>query len=388
MGYSYAVIGAGRQGVSAAYDLARFGSADRIALLDINGQAAQHGADRINRLLDVNIAEGHALDVRDASALGTALSGINATVSAVPYLYNLDITEAAIEAGSHLCDLGGHTETVRQQMTYASKAEAAGITLTPDCGMAPGLNINLGVYAISQVEQPESLSIYDGGLPQEPRPPWNYASTFNINGLTNEYFGDAWFIRNSKPTEVECLTEIEIVEFDSPLGTLEAAVTSGGLSTSPWTLQNQLQSLENKTLRYPGHWQTFEAYKRLGLFEMTTVNMDGTKLVPREFFHTLLAPKITFPQVKDICVIRAECRGLSQGKPDICRVDLIDTFDEDTGFTAMEKITGWHASTIAILSAQGELKPGAVAVENTLTGERLLEEINKRGWQLAVSHPA
>lgn len=381
MSYRYAVIGAGRQGISSAYDIGRFGEAQSIHLYDMDSEIAKSGADRINTLLGSSIVQGHGLDASNASELKKALSGVHSTLSAVPYPLNPLITKIAIENGSSLCDLGGHTETVRGQLALDSDAKKAGVTITPDCGMGPGLNISMAVLAMSFVEEPEEVFIWDGGLPQNPQPPWNYSLTFNINGFTNEYFGDALFLRDGKVTPVPCLAEIETLDFQAPLGQLEAAVTSGGLSTAPWTLEGKLQRLENKTLRYPGHWQQFQAFQQLGLFEEKSIPVNGSSLAPRDMFHALLEPKITGGQIRDICVIRTQCNGKSLGKPSSCTLELIETWDEKTGFTAMEKLTGWHAAMVAILSAKGETPRGGIPVETALTAEALTKEGARRGWE-------
>jgi lysine 6-dehydrogenase len=381
MSYRYAVIGAGRQGLSSTYDIGRFGDAQSIHLYDMDSEVAESGAARINTLLDSNIVQGHGLDAGDPTQLKKALSGVHSTLSAVPYPLNPLITKIAIENGSSLCDLGGHTETVRGQLALDSDAKKAGVTITPDCGMGPGLNISMAILAMSFIEEPEEVFIWDGGLPQNPQPPWNYSLTFNINGFTNEYFGDALFLRDGKVTPVPCLAEIEILDFPAPLGQLEAAVTSGGLSTAPWTLEGKLQRLENKTLRYPGHWQQFQAFQQLGLFEEKSIPVNGSSIVPRDIFHALLEPKITGGQIRDICVIRTQCNGKSQGKPSSSTLELIETWDEKTGFTAMEKLTGWHAAMVAILSAKGEIPRGGIPVETALTAEALTKEGALRGWE-------
>jgi len=381
MSYRYAVIGSGRQGLSAAYDMGRFGNAKEILLYDINPQAAKAGAEKINSLLGANIASGHGLDAGDPAQLSKALKGVHSTLSAVPYPLNPLITRIAIESGSSLCDLGGHTETVREQLALDDVARKAGVTITPDCGLGPGLNISMGVLAMSYVEKPEDVLIWDGGLPQNPEPPWNYLLTFNINGFTNEYFGDAYFLRNGEVVPVSCLSEIETLDFPSPLGQLEAAVTSGGLSTAPWTFAGKLKRLENKTLRYPGHWDQFKAFQLLGLFEEDPIQVNGTTVSPREVFHSLLEPKITADKIRDICVIRTQCNGTTDGKSASSTIELIETYDEATGFTAMEKLTGWHASIVAILSAQGDIPRGAIPVETALTADALAKEGARRGWE-------
>lgn len=381
MSYRYAVLGSGRQGIAAAYDLARFGDAEAITLYDSNPQSARQGAERINALLNTKCVSSATLNVIDRQALVGALKGTHATVSAVPFQYNPGITEAAIEAGSSLVDMGGNTEIVRQQLAMGDRAEAQGVTLTPDCGMAPGLNINMGVRAMELVEEPEELHIWDGGLPLNPHPPYNYALLFHINGLTNEYDGHAHFIRNGRVTEVPCLTELELIEFE-PLGTLEAAVTAGGLSTLPWTFEGKLRRLENRTLRYLGHWEHFKTFQELGLFSEEPISVNARRVAPRDLYHVLLEKKLQTESVQDIGLIRVQCTGTTGNKMASCTLDLVETADLETGFTAMEKLTGWHASLIAILAARGQLPRGAVPVNAALTGETFDEEIAKRGWEL------
>ena len=48
MPYTYAVLGAGRQGTAAAYDMARWGEASRVFLADYNSEVARQAARRVN----------------------------------------------------------------------------------------------------------------------------------------------------------------------------------------------------------------------------------------------------------------------------------------------------------------------------------------------------
>ncbi len=69
MSYSYAVLGSGRQGIAAAYDMARWGDADRVFLTDSNLEVAKMAAERINDLLKKEIAEPRQVDVTDLKAV-------------------------------------------------------------------------------------------------------------------------------------------------------------------------------------------------------------------------------------------------------------------------------------------------------------------------------
>jgi lysine 6-dehydrogenase len=324
--YTYAILGAGRQGTAAAYDLAKFGDAQKIILADVREETATQAADRINRLIGREVALAQQLDVSDRTALAKTLHGVDITLSAVPYYFNLDITKACLAAGSSLCDMGGHTGVVRQQLALDAEAKSAGISIVPDCGMGPGLNVTMGAYAKDLLDEPRAVHIFDGGLPQNPVPPWNYQATFHINGLTNEMDGQATFLRDGKLTPVDTLSEPEFIEF-APLGRLEADVTSGGLSTSPWTFEGQLQEFTNKTLRYPGHFEWLRAFKELGLFSEEAIQINENQVVPREVYHALLEPKISASEIRDVCVIRVVGYGKKDGEETTVTIDLIDYCD-------------------------------------------------------------
>jgi len=381
MSYRYAVLGAGRQGVAAAYDIAKFGQAEEVILADIDLAAAVAGAKRINKLLNQQIAKGIQVDVNDANQLISVLNGVTSLISAVHFTSNLAVTDVAIGMRVNMCDLGGNTGIVRRQLEQDAEAKRAGITIVPDCGMGPGMNISLAVYAMSLLDKQREVYIWDGGIPKNPKPIWHYALTFSIDGLTNEYSGNAHFLRDGKITKVPCFEGFEELYFPS-LGKLEAFVTSGGLSTAPWTFQGKLERLENKTIRYPGHWAQFRAFAELGLFDLEPVQVGNINVVPRDLFHVLLEPKITDADVRDVGVIRTKCVGEKDGRDAEAVVELIDYYDKETGFTAMQRLTGWHASIMAILAAQGKISRGVIPVELAAPGLVIVEEARERGFAI------
>jgi lysine 6-dehydrogenase len=377
-GYRYVILGSGRQGTAAAYDLARFGDAGRIVMADVHLDAARQAAARVNELAGREVAEAAPVYASETASVRAALAGCHVALSAVPYYFNLAITEAAIDCGASLCDLGGNTDVVWSQLRLDGAARARGVSVVPDCGMGPGLINHMGVYVMELLDRAREVHLYDGGLPQDPAAPWSYELTFHVNGLTNEYDGDATFIRDGKLVQVPTFTELETVEFH-PLGTLEAFVISGSLSTTPHTHLGTLERYDTKVLRYPGHFATFEAYKRLGLFSEEPMDVDGQPVVPRHLYHRLLEPKIKARDIRDIGVMRAVGVGEKAGRPARVTVDLVDRYDESTGFTAMERLTGWHAAVMMGFQARGCIAPGAHRMERTVSAADVMSELERRG---------
>jgi lysine 6-dehydrogenase len=388
MGYRYAVLGSGRQGTAAAYDLARFGDADYLLLADQSLEAAEHAATRLNRLLGRKLALATRIDVQDEDAVTDLLTRerIEVFISGVPYFLNLALTRAALRAHASMCDFGGNTQQVRQQLDFDEEAKAAGITLIPDCGQVPGLGTSLCAYLYGLFDEPREIVMYDGGLPAHPLPPWNYILTFNIEGLTNEYAGTTVFLRDGEPVEVSCFEEYELVTFPAPIGRLEAFTTAGGTSTMPWTYAGKLQHLRNKTLRWPGHYGQWKAFSEAGLLSLDPVEVDDHPVIPRHLLHAVLEPQIRARAAdRDLVVIRIIGRGVRTGKEQELTLDLVDYYHEATGFTAMERTTGWHAAIMAGFIARGETPRGGVPVELAVSGQRFVDEFRKRGFDLRVS---
>ena len=379
---NYAVLGSGRQGVAAAYDLAKNGNANKIILIDINIELAKSGSVKINKLLNTNIVKFDSVDVLNEKAIIKILEDIDVFISAVPYHLNLKLTQIAIKANSSMVDLGGHTENVKEQLKFSKEAKQKNITIVPDCGMGPGMNVSMALLGMEQLEKTSEVRIWDGGLPQNPLPPWNYNLFFHINGLTNEYDGSAYFLKNKKINRVKCFENIEIINLKDFKIPFEAAVTSGGLSTMPWTFENQLDILENKTLRYLGHWEWMKAYRELGLFEENKINFRGFEIVPREFYHHLLKPKLDKGIIEDVCLMKVECIGYLNGIKTKNIIECVEYFDKDTGFSAMEKWTGWHASIVAIEIAKNKIPNGAIPIEKALSGSVFYDNSKIRNYNI------
>lgn len=391
MTFTYAVLGAGRQGTAAAYDMARFGDAARVKVADIDPEAARRAAARVNTLVGREIAHPSAVDAADPGAVRTFLDDVDSFLSAVPYWLNPAIARVAIEARASMADLGGNTDLVRRQLLLSPEAAAAGIAMIPDCGQVPGMGTSLSVYAMALLDETDEITFWDGGNPLHPKPPFNYILTFNIAGLTNEYHGVAHFIRDGRRVEVPTFRDedYEIVDFPAPIGRMEAFVAGGGTSTMPWTFEGKLRTLWNKTLRWPGHFTAWKAYMDAGLLETEPVDVAGVPVVPRDVLHAVLDPKLRAkPSEPDLVIVRVLARGRKDGRAAGVVVELIDRFDEATGFTAMERTTGWDGSLKAILNARGATPRGAHPAEIAVPGPLYAEELRRRGFNLTETWTA
>ncbi len=378
---NYVILGAGLQGAAAAYDFARFGDAGRIVLADVNEAVAKKAAGRLNKLLKSKIVRHVKINVKSERQVRQLLKSADVCLSAVPYYFNVALARIAIAAGCHFCDLGGNTDVVWQQHKLHNAAKKAGVTIAPDCGLAPGMANILAAHGIRQLKNPKRAKIYVGGLPQNPQPPLGYRLFFNIAGLTNEYFGKAHILRDGKLTVAETFTELEQIEFPPPVGKCEAFTTYGGTSTCPWTFEGKLDEYFEKTVRYPGHYEKMKTIYDLGLLDLKPVKVDGKYVVPRKVFHAAAGPKLESGDPKDVVVLKVVVEGESEKMV----FELMDFYDDATGFTAMQRTTGFGAAMVGIMLANGEAPAGSIRLEREIDSERYIAEMARRGLEIKVT---
>lgn len=372
------VLGAGLQGSACAYDLLAHTDHD-VVLADIN-------VDNVAGFLQPYVGNRLTLarvDANDQAAVRQVMDGVTATMSAFPYYFNLGMATAAVDAGSHFCDLGGNTEIVLQQKGLQDRAVERGVSVVPDCGLAPGMVNILAEHGIRQLDEVRAIRIKVGGLPQHPEPPLNYQIVYSIEGVLDYYTTLSWVLRDGKPTQVRALSEIEELDFPG-VGVLEAFHTAGGLSTMAQRYEGKLPTMEYKTLRYPGHAQAMETIRELGLLDLEPVNVKGTQVVPRDLFIATVGPRLRkdYRTSPDLVALRVEAEGTRNGEETVIRWDLLDRFDPETGITAMMRTTGFSLAITGAFQAEGKIQPGVWTPDECMPAEAYIEELRQRGVEI------
>jgi lysine 6-dehydrogenase len=347
------VLGAGLQGSACAYDLLQQPGVERVTVADLKPE-------RASRLLKAPGGTRLALsklDLQDGAALRAALRGHDAVLNAAPYYFNLNVARAAVELGVHCADLGGNTEIVFQQRELDAEAQRRGVSVIPDCGLAPGMVNILAAEGIRRVGEADAVKIYVGGLPQYPEPPLNYQIVYSLEGALDYYTTPSWVLRDGKPTRLDALSELEEVVFPPPVGTLEAFHTGGGISILPWVYAGKVRIMEYKTLRYPGHVAIMRPIRDLGLLDLTPVKVKGKEVVPRDAFIATVSPKLTKSEGRDFVALRVEVRGRNGER---VGWQLLDYYDEAHGISAMMRTTGYSLAITGLMQVDGRVSAKGV----------------------------
>jgi saccharopine dehydrogenase-like NADP-dependent oxidoreductase len=331
------VLGSGKIGSIMAKDFSESNPEAQVTLGDISEERAKKAASQIKD------ANGTTITTSDHEALTEQLSEYDLILGALPGDYGYKALEAAIEAKVDVVDVSFTPENPTQ---LDGDAKTAGVTIIPDCGVAPGLSNILTGYSASRLNKVQEAHIMVGGIPEVPVPPLGYTITWSAEGLIDEYVREVTIIENGKKVQVPALSGLEEIDFPG-VGKLEAFYTDG-LRTLAVSLP-EVENMWEKTLRYSGHVEKVRLLRELGFFS-------------------------------DERVTGGEAKGKKTGY----RHRIIDRFDHETGVTAMARTTAYTASIVAGMLAEGTIKgPGVIPPEKLGMKkgftETLMAQLKQRG---------
>ena len=369
------VLGAGMMGRAVAYDLCKYSNFDNITIADKNQETLRSAKELLNnKKIDFQF-----LDLEKTENVTKYFKKFDIAISAVPYKYNYQLAKTAMETKTHFLDLGGNNDVVDRERKLFNDARKKGVTIIPDCGLAPGLTSVVTKDIIEHIGYVDYVKIRVGGLPADPQPPFNYQIVFSPYGLINEYVEDAIVLDHGKIVRKKSMTELETIRFPEPFGTMEAFLTSGGCSTLPYTYKDKIKHLDYKTIRYPGHCEQFKTLLDLGLAGEKHVKIKGKTAVLRDIFAEFLLKNLPSNE-KDVVLLRVIAQGLKDRKKLNLEYSMIDYYDEKNNITAMMRTTSYPTSIIAQMIENDVInKHGVFCPEEIVPCKPFFKELKKRG---------
>ncbi|CDQ17789.1 lysine 6-dehydrogenase [Halobacillus karajensis] len=371
-----AVLGSGLMGKEAARDLVHSSGVEQVGLADID-------LDRANRVcqsLNARKIKGYKVDAGNPSELADFIKQYDVVINALFYSFNEVVAKTAIDVGVHSVDLGGHIGHITDKVLELDKqAKDAGVTVIPDLGVAPGMINILSGYGTGKLDQVESIRLFVGGIPVRPDPPLEYNHVFSMEGLLDHYSDPSTIIRDGKLREVESLTEVEQIYFDR-FGPLEAFHTSGGTSTLLKSYPD-IDTLEYKTIRYPGHAKKMKLLVDLNLTGADkVVEMGGVKIKTRDVLLKSIDPLLELKDKDDAVLLRVIVGGKKAGAPKTYEYEMATYKDRATNVTAMARATANTISVVAQMIGAGKItKRGVCPPETIVPGDLYIDEMMSRG---------
>ena len=288
------------------------------------------------------------IDVTSENELGTALAGIDAVISCLPYKFNAAVARLAAEKGVHYFDL---TEDVETTEAIREMSGSAGCVMAPQCGLAPGFIAIVGASLACRFEKIRSIRLRVGALPKHPTGLLGYAFNWSPEGVVNEYLNDCEVIENGVRKWVSPLEWLEKIVIGGLQ--LEAFTTSGGLGTMCETYEGRVENLDYKSIRYPGH----AALMNFFLHELLMRENRG------EAGRILVNAKP--PVSEDVVYIHASVEGRRDGQ--LSREEFVRTYSPLKIVGSKRRTIAW--TTAASISAAVEL-----VSNGTLAGRGFLKQ--------------
>jgi saccharopine dehydrogenase-like NADP-dependent oxidoreductase len=175
-------------------------------------------------------------------------NGIQAVISSLPYFLNPYVAEIAAKRKIHYFDLTEDIQVTEQVKKLAKNATRA---FVPQCGLAPGFINLLANSMMKKFDRLDSAKLRVGALPQNTSHVLHYALTWSTDGVINEYGNLCRAIERGELMMVPALKECELIQLNGL--SYEAFHTSGGLGNLAIQYQGKINTLNYKTIRYPGH---------------------------------------------------------------------------------------------------------------------------------------
>jgi saccharopine dehydrogenase-like NADP-dependent oxidoreductase len=292
--YNVMITGAGKIGSLIACLLADSGSYQvHLADVDFNGSDVKRLLAALPEIKTV------ALDVKDEQAMHNYLEKhqIVAVISSLPYFLNTHVANAAKAAQAHYFDLTEDTSVTEAVKKIAEKANTA---FVPQCGLAPGFISIAANSLMKEFDQSHHAKLRVGALPQRASNALHYSLTWSTDGVINEYGNPCFGIESGKPVTMAPLEGLEAIQIDGC--EYEAFNTSGGLGSLAELYAGKVQSMNYKTMRYPGHCEKMRL-----LMNDLRLNEDRATLK-----HIL--EKAIPKTYQDIVIVYVTIEGIKQGE--------------------------------------------------------------------------
>ena len=368
------VIGSGMMGQAIVFDLNRFSNFKKITLIDKDKKTLDYA----KKILNDKKIDFRLIDIKNSNEIKDFLRDYDVAISAVPYIFNLELTKIAIDTKTHFLDLGGNNDIVNKQRQLFQHAKENGVTIIPDCGLAPGLASVIVKDLFEQYDYIDSLRMRVGGLPINPKPPLSYQIVFSPYGLINEYVEDAIVVENGKIITKKSMTELEKIKFPKPFEEMEAFLTSGGCSTIPYTYRGKINQLDYKTVRYPGQCEKFKILLDIGLADDKEIDVSNNRINSKDFFASILFENLPKNEL-DVVLLKVTGEVFKDGKNVFVEYIMVDRYDEKNNITSMMRTTGYPVSIIAQMIGDGKiLKRGVFCSEEIVPCQTFFDELKKR----------
>ncbi|MBT3314402.1 MAG: hypothetical protein HN390_07285 [Anaerolineae bacterium] len=374
------LLGVGLQGKAALHDLANSPEVTQIIAADANFDDLQTYVRSLNSAKITPIK----LDVRERDAVSAQMNKVDAVIVLLPQEFRMDVLALAIENGVHFVET---SYALPSYTDLGQLAEAKGISILPECGLDPGIDLVLAGQAIRELDEVHELHAYGTGVPEPAAAdnPINYKVSWTFAGVLSAYQRPAKILKNGEvvnlsPSQMFSPENMHKVTLDT-LGEMEAYYNGDAVKyLDILNIAETTRSTGRYSLRWPGHAAFWKKMVDLGFLKEEAIHVNGQEVSPRQFVHDLVEPQIQYADdERDVAGIRIDVSGLKNGKPKRILYQMIDRRDLKTGLLAMQRTVGYTASIGAQMLLNGDIKKrGLLTPTSNIPVEKFVSELKKR----------
>lgn len=377
------LLGVGMQGKVALYDLVHSDRVRQVIAADVDLASLTQHAAAMGYGSKVCCERCDAQNPEDIERLMS--KGVDVVIDLLPTRLLPVVAEAAVKHGHHYVN-ASYAAPLRH---LEADAKVKGLTLLPEFGMDPGIDLVLLGEAVRQFDVVEDIITYGAGFPEPEASdnPIQYKVTWTFEGVLKSYFRAGRIIRDGREVairenEMFCPQNLHYVDLEG-IGRLEAFPNGDALVYADLLGldKSRLRNMGRYVLRWPGHAAFWKKLVDLHLLDSEPVTVDGVTVDRRRFLAAIMEPHLLYHDgERDIAVIRVEVGGIKAGKRQRAVYQVIDRRDLTTGFTAMSRTVGFTISIGAQMIGLGELTArGLLSPVRDVPYKPFVRELRKRG---------
>ncbi|MCW4035624.1 MAG: saccharopine dehydrogenase NADP-binding domain-containing protein [Candidatus Bathyarchaeota archaeon] len=376
------VLGVGKMGYGLLKDLDAQPDVSEIVAADVDLERAKYQAERVG---------GEKISVRRAdvmdreSTVKLMRQEFDVVASGLPRPFCDPAAAAAIEAGVGYADVAASFSTI---FNLDAAARDAGVTVVPHIGLDIGIDRVLCGVGARKLDRTEGFHVWCGGFPQRGTPgyenPLRYKISWYWPYAVSTNIGVSRVLKDGKIVEVPNLSDPEETRFPEPIGRCEAFTTGGLLDIVEHLGLEGVKDAWAKTVRWPGHCETWRKLIDLHLLDREPLNVKIVKVSPLDVFVALGEKTLQYESGEgDAICQRVEVVGEKDGRSAAYIYEFIDLADLENDISAMARTTAFPCSIVAQMIARGEfdmagvVHPVKIGYEERLS-ERFFEELSER----------
>jgi len=372
--------GCGIQGRTALHDLASDDQVTKIICADVQFDQLSKIAD----FTDMERITQARINAENKEDLLKLYKQVDVVIDLLPKQFKTFVNEAALEAKVNVVN----TNYAYSPEALDKKARQAGITIMPESGLDPGIDLVIYGDARKRFDSLSVVNSYCGGFPEKKActNPLNYKLSWIWRGVLSSTMREGRIIRDGKTIAIPGENQhdeayVHPVEFPG-LGTLEAIPNGDAVYfTDRMGVTDNIVHTGRYSLRWPG-WSAFwRPLKELGFLSEEPVEGLGGKVSPMDFLDKFLGPRLEYQDdEKDLIAMINIFEGIKDDKPMRFTSSMLIERDLSTGILAMSKGVGYTACIVAKMIARGEIsQKGVLSPLTHIPVAPFMERLKKRG---------